>query len=513
MSGDVRIDSGPRLRQASAFLSLCGVGALTGLLLVPEPVASAAKPVPVLLSGQPVAPSLGATALLDRYLGGTIELRSGALRRVVRRAELGVAVDAAHLSALLEAAADARSPLRRLHERASAGRPLSLRMPVAIDPTKTTEILMDLRDAIERAPIDAHVDPRKRRAVPAQPGVVLDVFGSLERIEAALAEGAAQVELATHAIPARGHLAQLASVDMGQTLADFTTRYARGPDALDRIHNLRVAAAKVDGFVLAPGAVFDFNAVVGDRTAHNGFRPAKVIADGDLVDGVGGGTCQIASTLHAAVFFAGLPVLTRSPHSHPSYYIKLGLDAAVAYGSLNFRFQNDRPFPVVLEATVEDGFVRAAVHGKERSRTVTFLRRVDSTKPFDEKIVEDETLPSSMRVLQQRGIPGFEITTFRVVVDEQTRVARRERGTDKYPPTTQIWRVGTGGEPGPDFVPPKSDTHPEYVADEFMTATEGPGIDGIQVTATAGRTGAFGWTEREGLRKPSSLVTAQVVPE
>ena len=112
--------------------------------------------------------------------------------------------------------------------------------------------------------------------------------------------------------------------------------------------------------MIEPGEVFDFNAVVGDRTAINGFRRRKVIADGELVDGVGGGTCQIASTLHAAVFFAGLPILTRNPHSHPSYYIKLGLDAAVAYGSLNFRFKNDRPYPLVLEATVDDGFVYAA---------------------------------------------------------------------------------------------------------------------------------------------------------
>jgi vancomycin resistance protein YoaR len=504
MSGNVRIDSHARLRHAGAFLALCAVGGLVGLLLVPEPVASAARPVQVLLAGTPVAPSLGARALLDRYLTGTIELRAGGLRKTVRRADLGAAVDAVHLSALLEAAADARSPLRRLHERARGAEPLRLRMPVAIDAARAEATLMQLRDAIEREPVDAHIDPRKRRAVQAQPGAVLDVFASLERIEAALADGAPHVALATHVMPANGPAAQLAAVDMAQTLSEFTTRYARGQDALDRIHNLRVAAQKVDGFVLAPGAIFDFNAVVGDRTAHNGFRPAKVIADGELVDGVGGGTCQIASTLHAAVFFAGLPVLTRSPHSHPSYYIKLGLDAAVAYGSLNFRFQNDRPFPIVLEATVEDGFVRAAVHGKESTKTVTFLRRVDATKPFEEKVVEDDTLPRSMRILQQRGIPGFEVTTFRVIVDEETGVALRERGFDKYPPTTQIWRVGTGGEAPADFVPPKSDTHPEYVADEIMSATQGPGIDGIRVSATPGRTGSFGWTERESLRKPST---------
>ena len=156
-----------------------------------------------------------------------------------------------------------------------------------------------------------------------------------------------------------------------------------------------------------------------------------MIADGELVDGVGGGTCQIASTLHAAVFFAGLPILTRNPHSHPSYYIKLGLDAAVAYDTLNFRFKNDRPYPLVLEATVEDGFVYAALHGPERTHTVTFLRRIDATMPFDEKVVRDESLPRGMRILQQRGIPGFKITRFRVV-QRRAHARRHARAHDRY---------------------------------------------------------------------------------
>jgi hypothetical protein len=132
---------------------------------------------------------------------------------------------------------------------------------------------------------------------------------------------------------------------------------------------------------------------------------------------------------------------------------------------------------------------------------VTFLRRVDATMPFDEKIVRDETLPRGMRVLQQRGIPGFKITRFRVVQDERTHVATRERTTDTYPATAQIWREGAGPEPSPDFQPPKNDAHPEYVADEFMSAAQGPHIDGIAAESDPGRTGNYGWTEREGMRK------------
>lgn len=506
MSENVEMSPTPtRLRRAALFVALCGVGALTALLLVPEPEAHAARAVELALAGRAVEPAndiaVQARELAQRYLGERITLRAQGIQLALRRADLGTRVDLAHLSALLERAADPRSSMRRVHDQAIGQPQLHLPMPARPDTKRTLALLIELKDRVDRAAIDAHVDPREKQVVPAQPGVALDVYGSLERIDRALRRGEAEVQLATLTVPARVGRDGLGNVDMRAVLGDFSSRYSRGRDVQGRVHNLRVAASKVDGYVVQPGQVFDFNEVVGDRTSIHGFRMAKVIADGELVDGMGGGTCQIASTLHAAVFFAGLPILTRSPHSHPSYYIKLGLDAAVAYGSLNFRFKNDRPYPIVLEATVSDGFVYAALHGPERTHTVTLLRRVDKVTPFDEKIEEDESLPRGMRVLQQRGIPGFEITRLRVIRDERTRVAVRERGTDIYPPTTQIWRIGKGPEPGPDFEPPKNDGHPEYVADEFMVATQGPHTDGIEVDATPGRTGTYGWTEREGMMR------------
>ncbi len=489
--------------RAVVVASLTGIGVLSALVLMPEPQAHAALPVEVAVAGQPLAPATPleqqATALAERYLGGTLVLRAADVEQRVRRADLGVRVDLAHLRALLRGASDPRSPLRRLHQMLRASGPLGLPMPAELDVERATELLLRLKDQVDRDPVDAHVDPRKKRALPSKPGLALDVDASIARIDRALARGDATVELATMAIPARRQAQSLVDVKMNAVVGEFTTRYSRGRDTRDRTHNLRIAAGKLDGFVIDPGAVFDFNQAVGDRTELNDFRMAKVIADGKLVEGMGGGTCQIASTLYAAAFFAGLPILTRAPHSHPSFYIKLGLDATVVYGALDLRFQNDLPYPLVVELTVDDGFVHAALLGKERTRTVTFLRRIDEVTPFDEKLERDPELPRGMRLLEQRGIPGFKITRFRVVRDERTGVARRERSNDTYPPSAQIWRVGSGPVPGPDYRPPKNDPHPEYVTDEFMTATQGPNTDGIETTSTPGRTGTFGWTEREGM--------------
>jgi vancomycin resistance protein YoaR len=495
-------DTNPALRRLAVGCAFAAAGGLIGLCVMPEPEAHAASPVGLAVAGRKVGSEElegAARRLATEYLAGSLVLEAGMARREVRLSELGAAVDLTRLGELLVQAADGRSVLRRAHEQLLGERPLELPMPARIDTERALEALLPLKDELDRAPVDAAIDPRKKEVVPSRTGQELDLYATLERIDRALRDGQHRVQLALRAIPARRTVERFEDIAMDAVIGEFSTRYNRSDRAHDRTHNLRVVAQRLDGFVVRPGEVLDFNELVGDRTTLNGFRMAPVIAYGELVDGMGGGTCQIASTLHAAVFFAGLPILTRHPHSRPSYYIKLGLDAAVAYGSLNFRFKNDRPYPVVVGMTVDDGFVRVALYGPERHHTVSLLRRVDETMPFEEKVVQDATLPSGTRVLQQRGIPGFKLTRFRVVLDERTRVAERETSTDVYPATTQIWREGTGGEPAEDFERPPNDPHPEYLADEFLIASQGPDTDGVEVTRTAGRTGTYGWIEREGM--------------
>ncbi|MDH5675107.1 MAG: VanW family protein [Myxococcales bacterium] len=500
-----------RAQSALLFCACAAIGSLTGVLLWPEPQAQAAGSTELRVLQMAAPPGVDAELLALRlaqhYLAETVTVVGPAepgtdgarLEWKLSRAELGARVDINHLTALLQQARDPMSALRRLHQRVGTGLPLTLPMTASLDAEVARPRLTELKDRVDRPAIDAQVDPRKKQLVAAAPGLALDIEGSLDRIEQALIDGDDRIELAHLSLAPARTIERFEDIDLSAVVGEFSTRHSRGKNAKDRTHNLRVAARKIDGHVVQPGEVFDFNAVVGDRTRSNGFRPAPVIAEGELAEGMGGGTCQIASTLHAAVFFAGLPVLTRHPHSRPSFYIKLGLDAAVAYGSLNFRFKNDRPYPLVLDMTVADGVVHAAIHGPRRQHEVSLLRNIDETTPFEEKVVEDESLPRGLRVLQQRGVPGFVVTRVRVVRDVGNHLAVRETGQDRYPPTTQIWRVGSGPEAGPDFELPENDPHPEYVADEYMMATQGPGIDGIEVSAKAGRTGTYGWTEREGL--------------
>ncbi|HEX4352260.1 MAG TPA: VanW family protein, partial [Polyangiales bacterium] len=304
--------------------------------------------------------------------------------------------------------------------------------------------------------------------------------------------GARDVDAVLTHVPTRIAPSAWAKLDMRAVLGEFETRYQPVGVSAESIDPLKKLASKIDGYVLEPGAVFDFNRVVADGASeiHN----APAIADREWVDGA----CQIASTLHAAVFFAGLPILLRYPQSRPSFYIKLGLDAAVGDGARDFRFQNDRSYPIVIGLRVEDRRVYASVHGPARDHSVQFIRHIDAAMPFEERSVRDPSLPGGLRVLAQRGVPGFEITRYRIVTDEVSHVSVRERTRDVYPPTLQLWRIGTGREPPPDFERPRNDAHPEYVADEYlqMTQTEAGTFD---VARDIGRTGSYGWIAREGM--------------
>jgi len=145
------------------------------------------------------------------------------------------------------------------------------------------------------------------------------------------------------------------------------------------------------------------------------------------------------------------------------------------------------------------GTVPAGIRGSHTDTIVTFTRRIDDIRPYGERAVADPSLPSGVRVLRQRGVPGFTITRFRIIRDVLHNQARRQRWEDTYPPTEQIVRVGSGGPAPAGYVPPEGDQHAEYTADELLSVSSGITIEGLEITRRAGRTGEPGWTARGGM--------------
>jgi vancomycin resistance protein YoaR len=214
---------------------------------------------------------------------------------------------------------------------------------------------------------------------------------------------------------------------------------------------LKVGAAKLDGAVLMPGETFSFNDVVGPRTAEEGFRYAPGITAGELVDVVGGGICQVSSTIFGAAFFAGLDVVDARPHTRPSSYVDMGLDSTVVYPSIDLELKNPFDFPVVFHMTVSQGKVRAEVLGARRPYQVAFERSLTEVVPFDTVWRDDGTLLAGTQAVSQRGMRGFKMKRKRKL-HQGGQVVREEAWDLSYPPTTEIRRRGTNpsGKPPED---------------------------------------------------------------
>ena len=394
------------------------------------------------------APSRAVKRLRAR-VGGLFSLTLGhGSTQKVSYGDLGVEIDKARLAQLLRDSVDYTSPLSRWRRRndVASTAPLALPVPLRVDVQRALPLLLSIKDEFDRPSVDARLDLERRQVTESVEGMLLDVDASLRAIEQALGEGATEAALVFEKVPPRRRTEQLADVRFDHVLASFETTYDRSMKAAARTFNLRLAASKLDGTVLFPGETFDFNQTVGARDEANGYKVAPVIAQGELVDGIGGGTCQISGTLHGAAFFAGLDIVERYPHTRPSSYIKLGLDATVVYPTINFRFANPYDFPVVLHQTVKDGSVRAEILGPETDQTVTLIRRILGATPYEEVERPDPRLPKGERVLGQRGVPGFKVRMYRIV--RQGAHAEREVRDALYPPTTQIIRVGTATEGG-----------------------------------------------------------------
>lgn len=144
-------------------------------------------------------------------------------------------------------------------------------------------------------------------------------------------------------------------------LASFSTKYSTRDT--DRTTNLRLAANKVNGTVLMPGETFSYNKVVGARTIAAGYKEAPIYVSGEVVDGLGGGICQISSTIYNAVIYANLDIVQRSNHQFVPSYVTASRDATVVYGSIDFQFKNNRDYPIKIICSVSGGVASCQIFG------------------------------------------------------------------------------------------------------------------------------------------------------
>ena len=181
-------------------------------------------------------------------------------------------------------------------------------------------------------------------------------------------------------------------VSLDTQMAEYSTRFRTRGRSRGRGHNVQRAAELLDQTIIAPHGTLSFNEAVGARTRANGFRRAMVIDSGELVPGMGGGVCQVASTLYAAALRAGLEVVDARPHSRPSSYIPMGLDATVSFPNLDLVVSNPFDFPIQVRSNASDGVMHVELIGASSPIEARVSRRVLSRQPFSERVVPTDEI-------------------------------------------------------------------------------------------------------------------------
>lgn len=207
-------------------------------------------------------------------------------------------------------------------------------------------------------------------------------------------------------------LDQIGTEAFPDQLSTFTTKYDASNS--DRSTNLKLACQRLNGKVVLAGETFSYNKTLGERTVEAGYKNGKIYENGEVVDGIGGGICQISSTLYNAVLMSNLDIVERRNHQFVTSYLPAGRDATVSYGTTDFKFKNTRKYPIRLVASVSNGIATVSVYGikEDKEYTISFNTKTISTISPETQFIEDSSLATGEERVKQKGTNGLVCETY-----------------------------------------------------------------------------------------------------
>lgn len=358
-----------------------------------------------------------------------------------------------------------RDELKSLISSGLANNNLTIEIPVEKYHTDDVDI-----DAIYK---EVHKDP-KNASFQAEPYELhkeedgLDFAISLDEARAMVAD-----RQDTYTIPLKVVKADVTVKDLPQEafpdeLATYSTTYASSN--YNRSQNIAIAARTVNGTVLMPGETFSYNETLGQRTTAKGYREAGAYVNGQVSNEVGGGICQVSSTLYNAALLSNLEIVTRTNHSFEPSYVPAGQDATVSWRSPDFQFKNNREYPIRLVATAGSGRITFTIYGVKSPDD--YEVKIQSSKtgsiPFSTTYENDPSLPVGTTKVKQSGSNGCRSVTYKILYKDGQEVSRTLINSDTYNPHNQVILKGTQPVAAPT---PAPSSEPSVTVTEEPAAT------------------------------------------
>ncbi len=319
-------------------------------------------------------------------------------------------------------------------------------VPVSYDNEFKQEMLNKWNEILGQEAVDAGLDMDPSRGlvvIPEVSGRTVDITATFKQLPSQW--GALEPVKAEISVIEQVPEVTAKDLEIMGELASYITWYKVAE--IDRSHNLTKAANLINGKMVKSGKEFSFNKTVGPRTLATGFRDAPVIVGNTLEPGLGGGICQVSSTLYNACLLAGLDIVERHNHGLAVSYVPLGLDATVAYGASDFRFKNNTDYPVYIRALAGGGKLSINIYGHlEYKKNIVTSHVVDEIIPFEYRDEIDPEMKTGESRVDHKGFPGYVVRSFRAYYDNAEQLISSEMlARDRYKPFDEITYVGPPG--------------------------------------------------------------------
>lgn len=301
--------------------------------------------------------------------------------------------------------------------------------------------IQKIHDEIYKEPQDAYVEKNPTVVHPEVDGVDFKI--SIEEAQKLLQENREEYTIPLKITKPKKTINNLGEEAFPDLLATFSTRF--DASSYNRNVNIKLAAKKVNGTVILPGENFSFNTVVGSRTIEAGFKEGTAYIGGKVVPDVGGGVCQVSSTIYNTALLANLKIVERSNHMFTTGYVAASRDATVYYGSLDFIFKNTRKYPIKMVASANGGVCKVSIYGikEEKEYEVVIQSKVTSYINPTTIYKEDPTLEEGKEVVEQTAVVGCRSEGYKILKLNGKVVSTTLLSKDTYNSRNKIVRKGT----------------------------------------------------------------------
>ena len=301
--------------------------------------------------------------------------------------------------------------------------------------------LQKIHEEIYKEPQDAYVQKNPTVVHPEVNGIDFKI--SVEEAEELLKEDKEEYTIPLKITKPKKTINNLGEEAFPDLLATFSTRF--DGSNYNRNTNIKLAAKKVNGTVILPGEKFSFNTIVGSRTIEAGFKEGTAYVGGKVVPDVGGGVCQVSSTIYNTALLANMQIVERSNHMFTTGYVAASRDATVYYGSLDFRFKNTRKYPIKVVASASGGVCKVSIYGikEENEYEVVIQSKVTSYINPTTIYKEDPTLEEGKEIEEQSAITGCRSEGYRILKQNGKVISTTLLSKDTYDSRNRIVRRGT----------------------------------------------------------------------